>query len=136
MKKLIVATGLVLFIAVTKAQPPQPPMPPSIEERLKRTNEVLQSDVKPTVTQKTTIESVFKTFFIAADKLGKENPPPPPDPKVKEVMNKLVKERDESVKKILTTSQYEKYKEAAKKLHPPKPGEQNGKDGHPPPPHQ
>ena len=96
MKKLIVTTGLVLFIVVTKAQPPQPP---SIEERLKKTNEVLQSDVKPTAAQKTAIESIFKTFFTAADKLRKDNPPPPPDPKVKEAMDRLVKERDESIKK-------------------------------------
>lgn len=134
MKKLIIATGLVLLVAVTKAQPPQPPKPPGIEERIKKTNEMLQQELQPTAVQKTAIESAFKTFFIAEDKLRKDNPPPPPppqDPKVKEAMDKLVKDRDESIKKILTSAQYEKYKEAAKKMHPPKPGEP-GKGGPPP----
>ena len=134
MKKIIIATGFVLFAMTIKAQPPQPP---SIEERLKRTNEVIQKDVQPSTTQKTAIESAFKNFFTAEDKLRKDNPPPPPppDPKVKEAMDKLVKERDEAVKKVLTDAQYQKYKEAAKKLHPPKPGEK-GKDSHPPPAQQ
>jgi hypothetical protein len=136
MKKLIIAAGFVLFVTAAKAQPPQPPGPPSIEERLKRTNEVIQQEVQLTTAQKTSIESTFKTFFTAEDKLRKDNPPPPPpppDPKVKEAMDKLVKERDESIKKILTEAQYQKYKEAAKKLQPPKPGEK-GKGGPPPPP--
>lgn len=125
--------GLALFVIVARAQPPAPPAPPSLEERLKKTNEVIQQEVKPTVAQKTAIESAFKTFFTAADKLRKNNPPPPPpDPKVKEAMDKLVKERDESIKKILTETQYQKYKKAAKKLQPPKPGDQNDKKGPPP----
>jgi len=133
MKKIILATGFLAFAIVTKAQPPKPP---SIEERLKHTNEILQKEVQPSASQKTAIENAFKTFFAAADKLRKDNPPPPPpppDPKGKDAMEKLIKERDENVKKVLTAPQYEKYKEAAKKLHPPKPGE--GKDGPPPSPH-
>ena len=50
---------------------------------------------------------------------------------MKEAMDKLVKERDEKIKKVLTASQYEKYKEAAAKLRPPKPG--GDKEGNPPP---
>ena len=77
---------------------------------------MLQQEVQPTTVQKTAMESAFKTFFIAEDKLRKDNPPPPPqDPKEKEAMDKLVKDRDERIKKILTASQYEKYKEAALK---------------------
>ncbi len=130
MKKIIIIPALLFFALVVKGQPPKPP---SIEERLKRTNEVLQQEVQPNAAQKTAIETAFKKFFTDADKLRKDNPPPPPpppDPKVKEAMDKLVKERDEAVKKILTAAQYEKYKAAAKKLQPPKPGERNG----PPPP--
>jgi hypothetical protein len=132
MKKQFIIAWLLLFAINIKAQPPKPP---SVEERLKRTNEVIQKDVQPTTAQKTAIESAFKKFFDAEDKLRKDNPPPPPpppDPKVKEAMDKLVKERDEAVKKVLTDAQYQKYKEAAKKLQPPKPGDK-GKDGHPPP---
>lgn len=131
MKKIILATGFLAFAIVARAQP----KPPSIEERLKHTNEILQKEVQPNASQKTAIENVFKTFFTAADKLRKDNPPPPPpppDPKAKEAMDKLIKERDEKVKQVLTASKYEKYKEAAKKLHPPKPGEEIG--AHLPPP--
>ena len=130
MKKLIITAGIVLFVIVVKGQ--QPTEPPSIEERIKHTNEVLQKEVQPTAEQKTAIELAYKSFFIAADKLRKDNPPPPPDPKVKEAIDKLVKERDESIKKKLSEEQYRKYLEAAKKLHPPKPGEPNGKNGPPP----
>ncbi|MBK9570570.1 MAG: hypothetical protein IPO53_12115 [Chitinophagaceae bacterium] len=135
MKKLILATGLVLFVIITKAQPPQPPKPPRIEDRLKKTEELLQKEIQPSAAQQQKLTAAFKIFFIAEDKLRKDNPPPPPpppDPKVKEAMDKLVKERDESIKKILTDVQYQKYKETAKKLHPPKPGAQNGKNGPPP----
>jgi hypothetical protein len=134
MKKLIMVPGFVLLAFAIKAQPQQPPKPPSMEERLKKTNELIQQDVQPTASQKTAIAQAYKQFFTAADQLRKDNPPPPPpppDPKVKEAMDKLVKERDEQVKKVLTDAQYQKYKETAKKLQPPPPGEK-GKHGPPP----
>lgn len=138
MKKLLLTPLVLGFVIVAKPQPPgQPPKPPSAEERLKHTTEVLQKEVTLTASQKAAVETAFKNFFTAADKVRKDNPPPPPpppDPKVKEAMDKLVAERDESIKRILTASQYEKYKEALKKLHPPQgPG---GKNGPPPPPAQ
>lgn len=120
MKTLIIVTGLVLFACAAKAQH-QPPKPPSIEERLKRTNELLQKEIGPTIDQKNAMESVFKMFFIAEDKLRKDNlppPPPPPDPKVKEAMDELVNDRDQSIKKILTGDQYQQYLEVVKKMHP------------------
>lgn len=143
MKKFISVTILSLFVIVARPQqqgqqPPQPPKPPSIDERIKKTNEVLQQEVQLTTAQKTAIEKAFRDFFAAADKVRKDNPPPPPpppDPKVKEAMDKLVKERDDSIKKILTDDQYNKYKEAVEKLHPPKPGEP-GEKNPPPPPQQ
>jgi hypothetical protein len=135
MKKQIITVGLVLCMIITRAQ--QPPQPPSIEERLKHTSEVLQKEVQPSAAQQAQIDAAFKIFFIAMDKLHKENPPPPPpppDPKVKEAMDKLVKERDEKIKKALTEDQFKKYKEAEKKLRPPKPGGPDNKNGQPPPP--
>ncbi len=125
MKTLIIATGLLLFACAANAQQ-LPPRPPSVEERLKRTNELLQNEVGPTTAQRNAMESVFKTFFIAEDKLRKDNPPPPPpppDPKVKEAMDKLVNDRDQSIKKILTGDQYQQYLEVVKKMHPPGRGE-------------
>lgn len=143
MKKFLLSASLVLFVIVTKAQEQpapkesygQPPKPPSIEDRLKRTNDVIQQEVQLSDAQKKAVEQAFKKFFTEADKVRKDNPPPPPpppDPKVKEAMDKLVKERDETIKKALTADQYKKYEEAAKKLHPPKPGDK--KEPPPPPP--
>ena len=134
MRKIIFATGLILFAVVIKAQQPQAPKPPGMEERLKRTNEMLQKEVQPTPAQTTAMESVFKNFFTAADQLRKDNPPPPPDPKVKAAMDQLAKERDESIKKILTEAQFKKYVEAEKTMRPPRPGEPKGPNGAPPPP--
>jgi len=134
MKKWMLITGLLVLHQTTKAQQ----TPPSPEERLKHTSEVIQKEVNPAADQLKKIEAVYKTFFEAMDKVKKENPPPPPlppppppPPAVKEQMDKLVKERDEAVKKILTEDQFKKYMEAQKKMHPPKPGQQNP----PPPPH-
>lgn len=132
MKKTAIITSLLFIGFCATAQPPKPP---SMEEKLKHTNEIIKQEVQPNATQQAAIETAFKTFFTAEEKLRKDNPPPPPpppDPKVKEAMDKLMKERDESIRKILTAAQYEKYKEAAKKLHPPKPGDKQG----PPPPRQ
>jgi protein CpxP len=136
MKKLIISSAFVLFVLVARTQLP-PPQPPSIEERLKHTHEMLQKEVQPSTTQQSEIEATFKIFFMAEDKLRKENPPPPPpppDPKVKEAMDKLLKERDDKIKKILSDDQFKKFKEAEKKLHPPMPGEKG--NSAPPPPAQ
>lgn len=135
MKKMMIAAGSMLFALAVNAQQPVPPGQPSLEERLKRTNAILKKDVQPTNTQQAAIESVFKTFFAAADKLRKDNPPPPPpspDPKVKAAMDKLAAERDANIKKILTEAQFKKYVEAEKKMRPPKPGGHNGPNHAPP----
>lgn len=135
MKILLLSILAAGFVIVAKPQPPgQPPKPPSPEERIRHTTEILQKEITLTPAQKAAVEAAFKQFFTAADKIRKENPPPPPpppDPKVKEAMDKLVADRDASVKKILTAQQYEQYREALKKLHPKGPG---GQQGHPPPP--
>jgi hypothetical protein len=126
------------------AQPrPGEMMPPTVEEKMKRTNEVLQKEVQLSAEQKKVIEQSFKTFFTSEEKMRKENPPPPPPPppltpEMKVAMDKLEQDRDETIKKVLTESQYLQYKEAVKKLHPPKPGEgkRNGPPMPPPPPPQ
>jgi hypothetical protein len=92
--------------------------------------------VQPTTTQKTFIEVAYRSFFTSADRLRKESQPPPspPDPKMKEKLDKLIEERDESIKKVLSDAQYKKYKEAIKKLKPPPNAPPNGQK--PPPPRQ
>lgn len=135
MKKLLIASALLCLNTSSQAQAPAPPKPPSIEERMKHTNEMLQKELQLSAHQKAAIEASFKTFFTAEDQLRKDNPPappPPPDPKIKAAMDKLAKQRDESIKKILTEEQYQKYLETEKKMRPPMPGK-NGKGGPPAP---
>ncbi len=134
MRKILFVPVLILFVIVARTQ--QPPPPPGIEEKMKKTRELLDKEVQPDAQQKVKIETVYRKFFAAEEKLHKQQPPvqgeppSPPGTKTKEAMDKLVKERDESVKKILNDKQYEKYKAAVKKLRPPVPG----KNDHKPPP--
>ena len=128
MKNLITCLATFLLFAVVYAQPPKPP---TVQERLKKLNEVLQTEVKPTASQKASIENIFKTFFAAEEKLRKDNPPPaipanattppPPPDKVRAAMHKLEADRDEEVRKIFSEAQFKKYKTAAEKLRPPRP---------------
>ncbi len=134
MKKTLLVSAYLLMGTLAISQTRQPPGPPTLEERLKRTNEMLVKEVQPSKAQQTAIETVFKSFFNEEDKLRKDNPPPPPppvDPKAKAAMDKLVSDRDERIKKILTQAQYTRYMEVAKNMHPPHPGEK-GKGGPPP----
>jgi uncharacterized coiled-coil DUF342 family protein len=115
----------ILFIGAAvagsvKAQQPTQKISPGIEERWKKINEVLQKEVQLTAQQSKAIAALFKSFFAAADKLRKENPNP--NPKIKEGIQKLVHNRDEKVKKILTMPQYANYKKTMEKLKPPPPG--------------
>lgn len=134
MKKQIALFGiLILALSATAQEPPRGHKPPSLDEKLERTKQVMQKEVQLSASQLQSVEAAFKTFFLAADKLRKDNPPPPPppiDPKVKAAFDKLEKERDEAVRKVMTAEQFEKYKAVAKKMQPPPPGEP-GKDGPP-----
>jgi len=130
MKKVVFF--LIIQICVLFAHS-QPPKPPGIEERIKRTNELLMSELKLTNAQSTVIEKEFKQFFIQADKLREDNPPPPSD-KVKQALEKLMKERDNKVKISLSPDQFKKYLSVVSKLHPPRPGDRSG--GGPPPQRQ
>ncbi|MFN8291924.1 MAG: hypothetical protein U0U70_16820 [Chitinophagaceae bacterium] len=142
MKKTISVSALALFVIVARPQQPPspngaPPPPPGIEERIKKTSELLQKEVQPDAQQKIKIEAAYRKFFTAEEKIHKPGPPqqgqpPAPDSKTKEAMDKLVKEREETIKKILNDKQYGKYKEAIKKLRPPGPMGGNGRQ--PPPP--
>ena len=105
----------------------EPPKPPTVEERLKHLKEVMVKDASLNEEKQQKVAEVFKQFFVKADKIN----PPPPQPN-KEEMDKLVKERDEAVAKILTADEFKRYKEAEKKLRPPHPKE--GGEGAPPPP--
>ncbi len=118
--------ALMIFAGfAVQAQDSPPRKPPTSEERKKRTMEMVQREVQPSEKQMKEMDAVFTTFFSEAEKLRKDMPAaqPPPDPKLKASMDKLVAERDASVKKILTKEQYQKYETAAAKMRPPRKGE-------------
>jgi hypothetical protein len=122
MRHIILTAFGLLIVFFAAAQQHRPPSP---EERMKRTREVLDKEVNLTPDQVKKVEMAFADFFKAADQLRKDNPPPPPpppDPKVKEKMDQLEALRDEKIRKVLTADQYEKYKAASSKLKPPPPG--------------
>ncbi len=138
MKKKLVILAVLVFggIGMINAQEHQknegPSKPPSVEERMKHVKETLAKDASLSAEKQQKVAELFKQFFIKADKVAP--PPPPPN---KEEMDKLVKERDEAVSKVLTAEEFKRYKEAEKKLrppHPPKPSE--GGENPPPPPPQ
>ncbi len=85
---------------------------PTMEERMKRSMDMIQKEVQPTEKQMKEIEPVFTKFFTEQEKLRKDAPPPPPDPKMREAMDKLMKERDAAIKGILSEDQYKKYETA------------------------
>ena len=118
MKKIKILIILVLVASFCKAQDKPHP---SMEEHLKRLQEVLQKELQMNATQQQKVEKAFKEFMEQAEKLHKENPPPPPppmDPKVKEALDKFSAERDAKIKLVLTDEQYKKYVEVEKKMRP------------------
>lgn len=133
MKKQIITAGLVLFTIAASAQ--EPPKPPTVEDRLKRTNELFQKEFSLNSAQQKAIEAAFQVFFTGEDQLRKDNPPPPPpppNPKLKAAMDKLVNERDVQIMKVLSAEQFKQFKEAEKKMHPPPPPAAMQRQGAPP----
>lgn len=126
MKKQIILAAFTFFgLAAIAQDHPNPPHPPRPEDRMKHTKEMLQKELQLSPAQLSKVEAAFTKFFEGADKIRKDNPPPPPppiDPKVKASMDKLEKERDEAVKAVLSTEQYEKYKKEVARMRPPMPG--------------
>jgi Spy/CpxP family protein refolding chaperone len=135
LKKTIATAMMVVLSSVALAQdappPPHPPAPPSAEEMLKHMHEKF-SDLKLNAAQQKQMDEVFKQFFQQVEQLHKDNPPPPPPPppseKVKAQMDKLVADRDEKLKKLLTEEQFKNFKEKESKLH-----KEHGKMPPPPP---
>jgi len=111
--KIILLAAALLFASALKAQQPPPPpngMPPSPQERLKRTSERLGRELALKPTQKQQLEVAYKDFFTSMDKLrGKDFAPPAPPPLgTKAEVDKLVAARDKKIKNILTVAQFKK----------------------------
>jgi Spy/CpxP family protein refolding chaperone len=136
-KIFILFSNAMLVTALVTAQP-QPPKPPSDEEKLKHVSEKINKEITLTAAQKAKVEAAYKDFFIEMEKLRKNNkdgkpemppPPPPPPPGKKEDVDKLSKARDAKIKAALSEAQFKKYSEIEQTLRPPRPGD--GKQGPP-----
>ncbi|HTH82157.1 MAG TPA: hypothetical protein VL490_04445 [Mucilaginibacter sp.] len=132
-KTIPLLAGLLFAAGTLKAQQPPPMQPPSPEMRLKHVSERLEKDLALKPNQKQKVLDAYKAFFKDMDKLRGANPPPPPPPGKKEDVDKLVKARDESIKKTLTDEQFKKYQEIEKTMRPPGRGPNGGPGGPPPP---
>lgn len=131
MKMLLMGIPLCCFVFFAQAQPPKAP---SIEERLAHVSGKLEKEITLTTAQKEKIKSAYQHFFESMEKLRDKNDkysvPPPPPPADKAAVEKLSKERDAQIKRVLTAAQFAKYTEIEKTMRPPAPG----KPGAPPPP--
>jgi len=126
MKKTIVALLLITgFCNHSLAQDQMPPKPPSVEDRINHLNDALQKSITITKDQQKKIDAIYKDFFVQMDKLHVPPPPPPPvDDKGKPSraeVEKICRERDDQIQKILDAGQYSKYREVEKSLKPPPP---------------
>jgi len=123
----ILLSGLLLATCVVKAQqgpPPGGPRPPSPDEHSKQVSSKLEKDLTLTSAQKAKVEAAYKSFFTAMEKIrGKMPPPPPPPlpPGKKKTADSLVAIRDAVIQKVLTQTQFTKYKEVEKTMRPPRP---------------
>ena len=130
MKKIISA---ILLFAVFTASAQRPGPPPSIEERLQKSKEILGKELQLNSSQMNVATEAFNQFFRQADLLFKDNPPAP-NPNQQKQMQGFEKQRDQKIMATLSESQVKRYKEIILKMRPPKPGQGNQQG--PPPPKQ
>lgn len=136
LKSSSILLAVFICISVQAQQPPMPPKPPTVAERMAHVKQSLAKDVQLSEADWKKVESVYQQFFKKIDAAIQQAPPkempPPPPPVKKEVMDKLVQERDAAVQKVLSAAQYQQYAAAVKKIQPPRPPKAP-KD---PPPHE
>lgn len=118
--------AVFVCISVQAQQPPMPPKPPTIAERMAHVKQTLGKEVQLSEAEWKKVELVYQQFFKKMDAAiqqtpPKEMPPPPPPPVRKEVMDKLVQERDAAVQKVLSATQFQQYAAVVKKMQPPRP---------------
>jgi hypothetical protein len=93
---------------------------PTIEDRMKITEEKIIVPLSLNTTQKEKVRTAFKDFFTEMDKikLNQSSPKERPD---KTKVEPLEKSRDEKVKQVLSKEQFATYLELEKNSRPPKP---------------
>ena len=126
--KIIISA--ILFLSVFTATAQKTGAPPSIEERINKTKEILNSQIQLNSSQiNITVEAISK-FFRQVDQLLKDTPPPPNPSQLKQI-EAFESERDQKIISILNETQVKRYKEIILKMRPPRPGQGN-QQGPPP----
>lgn len=124
MKKIFVGV-IVLLLSKSGFSQPGPPKPPPPEERWQHDSKKINEAVGLSQAQLDKLKAVFMDFYKDMDQVkDKMQPPPPPPPQPsKEEMDKIVGKRNESLKKIMSAEQFQKFSEVDKQLGPPKHGQ-------------
>ena len=86
---------------------------PSVEKRVKDVITKIEKKIEINESQKATIEEAFTNFYTSADeKMNSGNRPE------KAEMEELEKERDNTIKQVLSKEQYEEYLKISCQLRP------------------
>ena len=122
MKNVIIILVTVASLQFANAQPQdqdRPKNPPPIKERLDRvSNELAKNKIELTASEKVKVNDAFKVFFEGMDKLHESGQRPD-----KTAVDALTKTRDESIKKAVSATTYQKYIPVSKTLMPKPPGD-------------
>jgi hypothetical protein len=126
--KTILSLLLFSFAVITASSQP-PHHPPPISERWKHDSLRLVRLVSLQPSQILKVRTLFLQFHTSMDQLKEKNKGARP---AREEVEKVAAIRNEKLKAILTSQQYQKFEAAQKEFLPPPPGERRGKPGPPP----
>lgn len=113
--KLLTVTTIMLGLNLNSIAQHEPKEFPSIEKRVEHAITMIEKKIELTESAKTEIEKAYTDFFTKADNEMKSRERPD-----KSVMDRLEKERDMKIEKVLTPEQYKEYLKISSQLrqHP------------------
>lgn len=123
--KIIIAAIAMLFTSAIFPQDQKqgPGKPPPPEKRWEKDSEKIKKAITLTDDELLKIKTAFMSFYKEMDSLHEKNKGQRP---VKEEVDKLIKKRNDAVKKSLSQDKFNKYMEAEKELGPLKHEQQPG----------
>lgn len=119
MKMIIAALALIVTSAVfphDQKQGPGKPPPPG--KRWEKDSGKIKKTVTLTDDELSKLRTVFIDFYKEMDALHEKNKGKRP---AKEEVDKIIKKRNDAVKKVLAKEKYDQYMKMEKELGPPKP---------------
>lgn len=119
--KFLATTAMVLFSINCMAQPEQGQRP-TIEQRTTRTLRLIEQKIEMDSLQKRVISDAFVSFFETMDGIIQSGQKPK-----RELIEEQERIRDNKIKQVLTTAQYEDYLRMSCRLRPNPREQQDGK---------